>query len=170
MALGILEPPVEHVQGTVYVHEYEQRHAELLETARHLKRDKTGRVILVPQPSNDPNDPLVSCFLNTLLHSPLITIIELASLEARCDSWCPLLRLMPCYNCITSTRSRFGDTCDPLQANFPGCGPSDSLPSCRCRRGRMAVCGISKSLGQETSVSLWSAPYGRKFCLGWINT
>ncbi|KIW12360.1 hypothetical protein PV08_09637 [Exophiala spinifera] len=58
MALGILEPGVEHVPGTVYVYESEQRHADLLETARHLKRDKTGRVILVPQPSNDPNDPL----------------------------------------------------------------------------------------------------------------
>ncbi|KIX97877.1 uncharacterized protein Z520_06655 [Fonsecaea multimorphosa CBS 102226] len=58
MALGILEPNVEHVPGTVYVYESEQRHAELLETAQHLKKDKTGRVILVPQPSNDPNDPL----------------------------------------------------------------------------------------------------------------
>lgn len=59
MALGILEPKVEHVPGTVFVFETEQRHAELLETAQHLKKDKTGRVILVPQPSNDPNDPLV---------------------------------------------------------------------------------------------------------------
>ncbi|KAL6250758.1 hypothetical protein RBB50_003061 [Rhinocladiella similis] len=58
MALGILEPGVEHVPGTVYVYESEQRHADLLESARHLKRDKTGRIILVPQPSNDPNDPL----------------------------------------------------------------------------------------------------------------
>jgi hypothetical protein len=60
MALGILEPRVEHVPGTVYVYDAQQRHAELLETAQHLKRDKNGRTILVPQPSNDPNDPLVS--------------------------------------------------------------------------------------------------------------
>ncbi len=60
MALGILEPRVEHVPGTVYVYESEQRHAELLQAARHLKRDRTGRMILVPQPSDDPNDPLVS--------------------------------------------------------------------------------------------------------------
>lgn len=63
MALGILEPNVEHVPGTVYVYDAEQRQNELLETAQHLKRDKTGRIILVPQPSNDPNDPLVR-FLN----------------------------------------------------------------------------------------------------------
>ncbi len=60
MALGILEPQVEHVPGTVYVYDAEQRRAELLETAQHLKKDKSGRAILVPQPSNDPNDPLVS--------------------------------------------------------------------------------------------------------------
>ncbi|EXJ65485.1 hypothetical protein A1O7_01826 [Cladophialophora yegresii CBS 114405] len=58
MALGILEAKVEHVPGTVYVYESEQRHTELLENAQHLKKDKTGRFILVPQPSNDPNDPL----------------------------------------------------------------------------------------------------------------
>ncbi|KIX07552.1 uncharacterized protein Z518_02205 [Rhinocladiella mackenziei CBS 650.93] len=58
MALGILEPKAELVPGTVYVYDAEQRHAELLETAQHLKRDKAGRIILVPQPSNDPNDPL----------------------------------------------------------------------------------------------------------------
>lgn len=60
MALGILEPAVEHVPGTVYVYEADQRQAELLEAAHNLKRDKEGRRILVPQPSNDPNDPLVS--------------------------------------------------------------------------------------------------------------
>ena len=62
MAQGILEPGVEHVPGTVYVYESEQRHAELLQNARHLKKDKTGRIILVPQPSDDPNDPLVCLF------------------------------------------------------------------------------------------------------------
>ncbi len=39
---------------------------ELLEAGRHLKKDKTGRIILVPQPSNDPNDPLV-CLLSRSL-------------------------------------------------------------------------------------------------------
>ncbi|RVX72329.1 hypothetical protein B0A52_04534 [Exophiala mesophila] len=58
MALGILEPRVEHVPGTVYVYAAEQRQAELLRSAQHLKKDKTGRIILNPQPSADPNDPL----------------------------------------------------------------------------------------------------------------
>jgi len=60
MALGILEPRVEHVPGTVFVYETEQQHAELLENNQHLKTDTKGRIILIPQPSNDPNDPLVS--------------------------------------------------------------------------------------------------------------
>lgn len=60
MALGILEPREEHVPGTVYVYAAEQRQAELLRSAQHLKKDKTGRIILTPQPSSDPNDPLVS--------------------------------------------------------------------------------------------------------------
>jgi len=59
MALGILEPKDEHVAGTVYVYEEAQRHADQLNTNTTLKRDSTGRIILVPQPSNDPNDPLV---------------------------------------------------------------------------------------------------------------
>ena len=59
MALGILEPRVEHVPGTVFIYESTQRHAELLENAQHLKKDKSGRIILIPQPSSDPNDPLV---------------------------------------------------------------------------------------------------------------
>jgi hypothetical protein len=59
--LGILEPAQPgHVPGTVNVYEEEQRSAELLESARHLKRTQDGRKILVPQPADDPNDPLVS--------------------------------------------------------------------------------------------------------------
>jgi hypothetical protein len=78
MALGILEPSVEHVPGTVYVYQTEQRTAELLESAHHLKKDKTGRIILVPQPSDDPNDPLVSAhsekitFSSSVLTTPRI--------------------------------------------------------------------------------------------------
>lgn len=61
MPLGILEPAhAGHVPGTVNVWQEAQRDAELLETARHLKRTKDGRKILIPQPTDDPNDPLVS--------------------------------------------------------------------------------------------------------------
>jgi hypothetical protein len=49
MALGILEPRTEHVPGTVQV------------THKSDNESSTSRTtILVPQPTDDPNDPLVS--------------------------------------------------------------------------------------------------------------
>lgn len=73
MAFGILEPsdPQAHVPGTSLLDVHEQAVAD---NSRVLKKG-TGRnshVILVPQPSDDPNDPLVgsshmSCW------SPLLT-------------------------------------------------------------------------------------------------
>ena len=56
---GILQPKVEHVAGTVNVYERQRRTEEQLQQDRVLERDATGKIILVPQPSNDPNDPLV---------------------------------------------------------------------------------------------------------------
>ncbi|KAF7549257.1 hypothetical protein G7046_g8408 [Stylonectria norvegica] len=59
MALGILEPKGgEHVPGTTRYFE----DPTLPPTNNHshtgLKLDKTGTIILIPQPSDDPNDPL----------------------------------------------------------------------------------------------------------------
>lgn len=61
MALGILEPRLKSVQGTVYVYEEAQRRDEQLRVAVDLKTDTSGKtpIIKVPQPSDDPNDPLV---------------------------------------------------------------------------------------------------------------
>jgi len=59
MALGILEAKEEHVAGTVYVYEQIRRGVEQPSSERNVKRDRTGKFTLVPQPSDDPNDPLV---------------------------------------------------------------------------------------------------------------
>jgi len=60
MGLGILnDTKLQHVPGTATVLDDEARLRE--ENAVHnpdLKYDPTGTIILVPQPSNDPNDPL----------------------------------------------------------------------------------------------------------------
>jgi hypothetical protein len=53
MALGVLEPREKKVPGTANVLDQEWKRDPT------LKRDKTGTIILVPQPSEDPNDPLV---------------------------------------------------------------------------------------------------------------
>ncbi|KAF2749747.1 MFS transporter-like protein [Sporormia fimetaria CBS 119925] len=61
MGLGVLEDHhLEHVPGTAFVLEDERRSAEVAAVARNagLKYDKTGKILLVPQPSDDPNDPL----------------------------------------------------------------------------------------------------------------
>ncbi|KAK5090301.1 hypothetical protein LTR05_000473 [Lithohypha guttulata] len=58
MALGILEPKETQVAGTVHVKSQAQSHTEAQDTNRALKKDETGTIILVPQPSDDPNDPL----------------------------------------------------------------------------------------------------------------
>lgn len=63
MPLGILDDhELEHVPGTSPLNELGRRDldAELAGVAidsRMLKHDKTGQVVLVPQPSDSPNDP-----------------------------------------------------------------------------------------------------------------
>lgn len=72
MGLGVLPASSSHVQGTVNVYEDERRRAHAVAHATHLKKDKSGRFILTPQPSDDPNDPLVSVICRTrfrLAHS-----------------------------------------------------------------------------------------------------
>ncbi|KAM5355742.1 hypothetical protein ACJ41O_002388 [Fusarium nematophilum] len=61
MALGILEPEgVEHVPGTTRYFDDPSRPQVASELDAHLKCDSSGKepIILIPQPSDDPNDPL----------------------------------------------------------------------------------------------------------------
>ncbi|KAG5290186.1 MFS transporter [Histoplasma ohiense] len=61
MGLGILEDSrLDHVPGTTFILEDDSSTVEQLAPSLHLKYDHSGPtpVILVPQPSNDPNDPL----------------------------------------------------------------------------------------------------------------
>jgi hypothetical protein len=67
MGLGILDDhALEHVPGTALVLESKQRREIERDVARRrgLKYDETGNVLLVPQPSDDPNDPLVSLLID----------------------------------------------------------------------------------------------------------
>lgn len=65
MGLGILEDKhLEHVPGTAFVYDDDddRKRSIAQDVARQtLKYDRTGKILLVPQPSDDPNDPLVSC-------------------------------------------------------------------------------------------------------------
>jgi hypothetical protein len=57
-------------QGTAKVLETERRRAggdgDGAGREASLKYDKTGKILLVPQPSDDPNDPLVCASLHTI--------------------------------------------------------------------------------------------------------
>jgi hypothetical protein len=62
MGLGVLEPSGSPaVPGTVLILDEPAAAAAVAPAARNpnLKYDRTGTIILVPQPSDDPNDPLV---------------------------------------------------------------------------------------------------------------
>jgi hypothetical protein len=60
MGLGILESRHNPVPGTALVYDDDRKRDLAQSAARsHLKYDKTGKILLVPQPSDDPNDPLV---------------------------------------------------------------------------------------------------------------
>lgn len=66
MGLGILEDrQLGHVPGTAFVLDGDRKREVAQDATRsHLKYDKTGKILLVPQPSDDPNDPLVSSGAN----------------------------------------------------------------------------------------------------------
>lgn len=82
MGLGILEDRhLEHVPGTAHVLEGEQkRELERVVAQREgLKYDATGKILLVPQPSDDPNDPLN---WSTRKRDTILAILSLTSIFA----------------------------------------------------------------------------------------
>jgi hypothetical protein len=59
MGFGVLEPKNEgHVPGTVYL--YDENQSQASQDVSFLKhgKGKHSKIILAPQPSDDPNDPL----------------------------------------------------------------------------------------------------------------
>lgn len=67
MAFGILEDHVlPHVPGTVYLEEeHSSTHALATQNLKH-GTGKEGDIVLAPQPSDDPNDPLNFSFAKKL--------------------------------------------------------------------------------------------------------
>ena len=171
MGLGVLEDKVlEHVPGTTYVFDDERRSAE--ETARdvHSKRDKTGQIILVPQPSDSPNDPLVThcLLLEGFLH--LLTVPELAIMEARSDTRHSFSgrRFGRSYQSPSRCRFRYPGT--RLPSYLHRLGATHRLPSLWGRRGRLPICSLSKNMGEEASIPVRMPPDVRKLRMGWVNT
>jgi hypothetical protein len=60
MPLGILQDTkLEHVPGTAPLNELGRTDLEIVEGIEPslLKHDATGQIVLIPQPSDSPNDP-----------------------------------------------------------------------------------------------------------------
>ncbi|KAJ6014441.1 major facilitator superfamily domain-containing protein [Penicillium herquei] len=57
MGLGILETKSEHVPGTAPLNDGHDSEIYTGIDRRSLKKDSTGKIVLVPQPSESPNDP-----------------------------------------------------------------------------------------------------------------
>lgn len=59
MGFGVLEPKVEgHVPGTVYLYDENQPRGRQDTSLLKHGTGKYAHVVLAPQPSDDPNDPL----------------------------------------------------------------------------------------------------------------
>ncbi|KAH6612525.1 MFS transporter-like protein [Boeremia exigua] len=81
MGLGILEPALPspgHVPGSVTVLDDGKTRSAAEHAARAaLKYDRSGKVLLVPQPSDDPNDPLNWPLWQRDLHLALLSLLAL---------------------------------------------------------------------------------------------
>lgn len=69
MGLGILaDRALDHVPGTAHVLDSEEQRRRIEDVSarggRQLKYDKTGKILLVPQPGEGMGDPLVRFYIS----------------------------------------------------------------------------------------------------------
>ena len=153
--------------GTVFVYDHVSRPTQ--PESRPLKYGN-GRVpvILVPQPSDDPNDPLVSK-TSPLATSQTLMEAELAIMEARLGAL--IITMIPsiayisadpphsldplryCLHAESSARRKYGHPIIALRSGLYADGPCYGLPSTRSWGGRLPFHSLRTSLGQASSIS-----------------
>ncbi|PNS16810.1 hypothetical protein CAC42_4774 [Sphaceloma murrayae] len=88
MGLGVVEPKQDIVQGTIQLLDDQQASSVNSSTA-HLKHTPDGKIVLAPQPTDDPNDPfnrplwhrdlsyivVLVCTILALIHGPILAPI-----------------------------------------------------------------------------------------------
>jgi hypothetical protein len=185
MGMWILEPKsMEHVPGmfstfaclpapritsvgtTRYFDDPERPQAATSESVG-LKCDTSGPIpiILVPQPSDDPNDPLVGTSGVEDCTSTNIGT-ELASVEARRYPRHPLRRFDLCDLSRTYTCSKHYNLIIILLSRiWPSCN-SHRIFSAWCRSCRHISCSLGQNLGKETFVPFRNVAYHYLKCLG----
>lgn len=147
----VLESKTDLILGTSFVVDDEARRAE--ETTildPNLKYDKSGPtpIILVPQPSDDPNDPLV-CTLNRIISAELTRYADLAPMATRLHTFYSLLPRSHSLDSLPASGSRFCDPSPELQVHLRQSRATYRLPPPRCRRRRFSLCSFVPRLGQE---------------------
>lgn len=86
MGLGVVEDrKLNHVPGTVILDDGVSNIelAQVTGGLKHAKGKTNNHIVLVPQPSNDPNDPLVRVILCQPYTMRVLTRAELAALAER---------------------------------------------------------------------------------------
>ena len=152
MGLGVLNTRDPNVPGTVNVLEEEGQ-----PKAAGVGLKKHGNIILVPQPSDDPNDPLVG--MRCPLKISYLKVAELAIVEERCDSSHSLPHLLGRIDAIAATCCKYHHSVALVHVTVHGgCAP-DRIPPPGCRRCRFHICRIGKSMGKEASLSSRHTPH-----------
>ncbi|PGH14838.1 hypothetical protein AJ80_05764 [Polytolypa hystricis UAMH7299] len=119
MGLGILEDnKLDHVPGTSYIlhHDSDADSGDEIPTDPNLKYDRSGKtpIILVPQPSDDPNDPL-----NWPLWKRDVILTVLSLVSVLCATASPLMAA----NTLTiSVQYRWSFTDTALLTGYHLCG------------------------------------------------
>lgn len=149
-----------YILGTCFVFDDASRQVS---ADSRLKYDQTGPmpVILVPQPSNDPNDPLV-CSKRVLVKGSIAECIELANMEAGHDGPDTVFCLRDRFNAKPAACRKYSypifDNGKGLHAN----SATDRLSFMRRWGGGVFICALSKGLGQTAFIPIRNYSYNNK--------
>ena len=123
-------------------------------------------MILVPQPSDDPNDPLVGLIYISRRQRANSSQPELASLVAGFDPFHPIFCLSNCINTKSTSRGKYRHLVNNIGKRLYADSTSNRVPFMRGWGCRVSLCCLSKSMGQTTSVLAWDYNYNHQQCLG----
>lgn len=174
--------------GTTYILDDDTASSDPATTNPNLKYDRSGPVpiILVPQPSDDPNDPLVrtrspavptrwriitgniSCSVDVKASTDSYTFLELASLASRPHSCCPLLCLCDMRNHQSSLGSEHGSNLTLFRKRLYKNRPAYRISSLWRRSCWDSLRTHGTGLGQTTSVYTRGGVRHVQLSLGWL--
>jgi hypothetical protein len=181
MGLGILsDHALEHVPGTAQVFEGEQRREVERKAASRigrsgLKYDRTGKILLVPQPSDDPNDPLVRPFNVPVSNKKCLgkctrltdIFTELVPPSPRHHSPASVPPLSHRKHTLPHPRRQHYLPRHLLRSRPNRHGSVNRLPPLGCRDRGLSFRAVSTYLGKTTCLSSRQCGGRGELCVGW---